>query len=106
LASSVISAFSSLETGQPVLAAAAAVANCSAVMPGTLPCSDRCTLLMVKPPPSGSMLTFASVASFSAEWPAASSWNASAMVKQPACAAAISSSGLVPGPFSKRVLNE
>ena len=31
---------------------------------------------------------------------------ASAIVKQPACAAAISSSGLVPFSFSKRVLNE
>ena len=30
----------------------------------------------------------------------------SAIEKQPACAAAISSSGLVPLPFSKRVLNE
>src|ERR1700677_3844656 len=30
----------------------------------------------------------------------------SAMVKQPACAAAMSSSGLVPTPFSKRVANE
>src|SRR5438552_7193961 len=38
--------------------------------------------------------------------PASPSCAESAMVKQPACAAAINSSGLVPTPFSKRVLKE
>ena len=37
---------------------------------------------------------------------AAPNWPESAMEKQAACAAAISSSGLVPGVFSKRVTNE
>src|SRR5271157_3124943 len=38
--------------------------------------------------------------------PAAPSCPDNAMAKQPACAAASSSSGLVPTPFSKRVANE
>src|SRR5262249_45859266 len=42
----------------------------------------------------------------SAVRPASPSWAERAMEKQPACAAAISSSGLVPTPFSKRVENE
>src|SRR6185437_9443938 len=56
--------------------------------------------------PSGSSVTAASVANSVGENPARSSWNASAMVKHPACAAAISSSGFVPFSLSKRVLNE
>src|SRR6185312_15837620 len=46
------------------------------------------------------------VASSAGVCPARSSWKASAMVKQPAWAAAISSSGFVPFSLSKRVLNE
>src|SRR3569833_4665396 len=38
--------------------------------------------------------------------PAFPNWPESAMLKQPACAAAISSSGFVPTPFSKRVEKE
>src|SRR5579863_3557017 len=38
--------------------------------------------------------------------PAPPSWAESAMLKHPACAAAINSSGLVPMPFSKRVEKE
>ncbi len=52
------------------------------------------------------MLTRASVRSSSGAWPAPVSWNAVAMVKQPAWAAAISSSGLVPRSSPKRWAKE
>jgi hypothetical protein len=61
---------------------------------------------MRKPWPSGSSVTAASVASSVGVYPPACNPKASAMVKQPACAAAISSSGLVPFSFSNRVLKE
>jgi hypothetical protein len=61
---------------------------------------------MRKPWPSFSRDTAASVESSVGVKPAPWSWNASAMVKQPACAAATSSSGFVPFSLSKRVLKE
>src|ERR1700733_2693331 len=61
---------------------------------------------MRNPWPSASSVTAASVVSSVGVKPPACSPNASAMVKQPACAAAINSSGLVPFSFSKRVLKE
>src|SRR5712691_11559423 len=61
---------------------------------------------MVKPSPTFSRLTVAVVSSFCAVKPAPPSCAESAIVKHPACAAASSSSGLVPTPFSKRVLKE
>src|SRR5450755_4407910 len=61
---------------------------------------------MLKPSPTLSRVTVAVVSSFSAVNPTAPSCPESAMVKQPACAAASNSSGLVPTPFSNRVLNE
>src|SRR5215475_14245763 len=61
---------------------------------------------MEKPSPTFSSETVAVVSSFLAVRPAPPSCAESAMVKQPACAAARSSSGLVPMPFSKRVENE
>src|ERR1700733_4275549 len=48
----------------------------------------------------------ASVLSSVAVYSAACNRNATAIVKHPACAAAINSSGLVPFSFSNRVLNE
>src|SRR6202007_3208561 len=53
-----------------------------------------------------SMVSVAVVLMELAVSPAPSSCADSAMEKQPACAAAMSSSGLVPVPFSKRVANE
>jgi hypothetical protein len=50
--------------------------------------------------------TLAVVCARSTTWPAVASAFDSAMVKQPACAAAMSSSGLVPLPVSKRDLKE
>src|SRR5579862_2776330 len=61
---------------------------------------------MVNPASVFSNFTTADVSSDSAVSPASPSWALSAIVKQPACAAAISSSGLVPMPSAKRVLNE
>ena len=49
-----------------------------------------------EPPPSCTMVTAHSVWSSVGVTPAFWSWNANAIVKQPAWAAAISSSGLVP----------
>src|SRR5271163_1697614 len=49
------------------------------------------------------MVTTAVVSSDSGGSSTEVNWPLNAIVKQPACAAAISSSGLVPTPFSKRV---
>jgi hypothetical protein len=59
-----------------------------------------------KPSPTLSMWTPAVVSTLSGSYPALPSSPASAIEKQPACAPAISSSGLVPGPSSKRDPNE
>src|SRR5947207_7330229 len=61
---------------------------------------------MVNPASSFSSVTVAVVSRAWAVMPAAPSCPERAMVKHPAWAAAISSSGLVPGWDSKRVLNE
>src|ERR1700759_5677466 len=53
-----------------------------------------------------SKLIVAVVSRLSGVKPAPCSWKASFIVKQPACAAATSSSGLVPTPFSKRERKE
>src|SRR5512139_3125863 len=60
----------------------------------------------VHPASSFSNVTVAVVSSFSATRPAAPNCPDSAIVKQPACAAAISSSGLVPLPLSNLVEKE
>src|SRR6185437_7707654 len=105
-ASRVICALKSFDTGQFFSASPASRAKDSASILGTFARSVRADLLILKPCPSGSSVTAASVASSVGENPAPSSWKASAMVKHPACAAAISSSGFVPFSLSKRVLNE
>src|SRR5882672_4709081 len=61
---------------------------------------------MLNPSPTLSNVIVAVVSSFSAVNPAAPSCPERAIVKQPACAAASNSSGLVPTPFSNRVLKE
>ncbi len=60
----------------------------------------------VKPSSFFSSVTVAVVATRAGGVPAVVSCAESAIEKQPACAAAISSSGLVPFPFSNRVPNE
>src|SRR5262245_59817269 len=102
--SSVTSALSTLETGQPALAPSAIFWNCSRPMLGTLASSVSADLEILKPAPSDSMVTAAEAAMRVGVKPALERANASAMVKQPACAAAISSSGLVPLVSPKRVL--
>src|SRR5271157_3413497 len=67
---------------------------------------SRWLLVMEKPSPTFSREMVQVVSSFVAVIPAAPSCAESAMVKQPACAAARSSSGFVPTPFSKRVPKE
>src|ERR1017187_6157442 len=61
---------------------------------------------MVIPASSFSIVTEAVVSKLSGVIFAAPNWPESAIVKQPACAAAINSSGFVPLPFSKRVEKE
>jgi hypothetical protein len=71
--------------------------------PGTLPRVDSAERVTTKPSSTFSSVTSASVSTDPSLWPASASLNDSAMVKQLACAAAISSSGLVPAPSSNRV---
>src|SRR6202521_3029924 len=102
----VISALKSFETGQPVSAALTAASNLVLSAPGMLATRSRWLLVMEKPSPTLASVMVAVVSSFCAVMPALPSCADSAMVKHPACAAANNSSGLVPIPFSKRVLNE
>src|SRR5262245_20395149 len=106
VALSVIEAFSTLDTGQFALASSASFTNSSPERPGTLPCVVSAIVAMRQPPPSCSMVRSALVCSVSGGCPAPLRRNASAIVKQPACAAAMSSSGLVPLPSPNRAVNE
>src|SRR4029077_3188563 len=105
-ASRVISALSALETGQFCSASFASRVNVASSKLGTLARSVKAERLMRNPAPSGSRLTAASVLSSVGVNPAPCKRKANAIVKQPACAAAMSSSGFVPRSFSKRVRNE
>jgi hypothetical protein len=98
--------WNSLEIGQPFFAPSAATANCCSDAPGTRALVVKRMCVMAKPPSTLPKRTAASVSIDSGAKPASPSCALSAMEKQPACAAAISSSGLVPFPSSKRVLNE
>src|SRR5277367_3068857 len=106
VALTLISALNSFETGQPVSAALTAASNFALSAPGIVATRSRWLLVMEKPSPTLSSVTVAVVSSFCAVMPAAPSCPERAIVKQPAWAAARSSSGLVPTPFSKRVLKE
>src|SRR6266516_6240171 len=102
----VILALKSLEIGQPASAASAAFWNASAEAPGTLPDTARCDSVTDHPESTRSSVTVAVVCNVSAttfDFPSSAE---SAIVKQAACAAAMSSSGLVPFPLSNRVVNE
>src|SRR5256884_516810 len=101
-----ISALNSFETGQPVSAFFTAVSNFAWSAPGM--CATRSKWLFVMAKPSGSFSSemVAVVSSLLAVIPAFPNCPESAMVKQPACAAASNSSGLVPVPFSNRALKE
>src|SRR5712671_3281174 len=101
-----ISALKSFDTGQPVSAAFTAASNFALSAPGTRATRSRWLLVIAKPSGSLSSVMVAVVSSLLAVMPALPSCAESAIVKQPACAAARSSSGLVPTPFSNLVLNE
>src|SRR5881394_3646179 len=62
--------------------------------------------VIVKPASVFSIVTAAEVRIDSAVMPAFPSWPESAIEKQPACAAPISSSGFVPFSFSRRVVKD
>src|SRR2546429_9915144 len=61
---------------------------------------------MIRRPPRSTLFPYTTLFRSLAVMPALPSCAESAIVKQPACAAARSSSGLVPTPFSNLVLNE
>ena len=89
--------------GQPSLAFLASSSNMLFSIPGMVALVVRWILVTVGPASVVSRVTMAEVSSVAGGWPALVSCELSAMVKQPACAAAMSSSGLVPAPSSKRV---
>src|SRR5579872_1204490 len=101
-----MSAFSTRETGQPFSAASAYFWNVAASAPGTRPITSRCTAVMVQPASCFSIVNVAAVSMLEGGRFAPLSWADRAIEKQAACAAAINSSGFVPGTFSNRVLKE
>src|ERR1700693_87397 len=101
-----ILAFRTFETGQPFSAASAYFWKVAASAPGTFPTTSRWLEVMVQPESSLSSVRVTLVLMLSGVRLAPPSWAESAIEKQAACAAAISSSGLVPGAFSKRVVKE
>src|SRR5208337_3889581 len=106
LASMLILALRTRDTGQPDSAALAASSNFALSAPGILTVTSRCDAVILNPASVLSKVTVAVVSMLSAVMPAFPSCADNAMLKHPAWAAAISSSGLVPVPFSNRVLNE
>src|SRR2546421_4844136 len=90
------------ETGQFALAVSACSAKAAASMPGTSAVVVSWMREMRKPPSPRSRWTRAEVSIEVGAWPARSSAPDSAMEKQPAWAAPMSSSGFVPVPSSKR----
>jgi len=89
--------------GQPSLAFLANSSKVLFSMPGMVAWVLRWILVMVGPSSVVSMVTVAVVSMVLGGCSAEVSWELRAMVKQPAWAAAMSSSGLVPAPSSKRV---
>src|SRR3954464_15203099 len=106
VASSVMVAFSTFETGQFAFALSVSFVNSSLERPGTFALRVSALDEILNPPSTCSLETQALVARLAAGLPAPGNWNASAIVKQLACAAAISSSGLVPFSSPKRRENE
>ena len=101
----VMAGLSARETTQPALALEAISENCAAEMFGTWARVVRWTAVIVGLASTVSIVRRASVSIAVAVNPALLSVNDSAIVKQPACAAAMSSSGLVPLASPNRVLN-
>src|SRR5205085_11717298 len=104
VASMVIFAFKSFDTGHPALALPASSSSLAWSAPGTFAFNVRCTAVMAKPSATFSSVTSAVVSMRSAVSLASPRMSDRAIGKQPACAAPMSSSGLVPGLPSKRLL--
>src|SRR6266851_169036 len=102
----VMFAFSTFDTGHPLFAFSAALLNAAASAFGTRAETSRCTAVIAHPESSFSIVKVAVVEMLSAVRLAPPSCPESAMEKQAACAAAINSSGFVPGVFSNLVANE
>src|SRR5208337_2364340 len=105
-ASIVIFAFSTFDTGHPFSAASAYFWNVAASAPGTFPTTSMWLAVIVHPESNLSSDKVTVVEMLSGVRFAPPSCADSAIEKHPACAAAISSSGFVPGEFSNRVVNE
>jgi hypothetical protein len=101
-----IFAFNTFDTGQPFSAASAHFWNVAASAPGTLPTTSRWLAVIVHPESSFSIVKVTLVEMLSGVNFSFPSCTESAIEKHAACAAAINSSGLVPGPFSNRDANE
>ena len=100
-----IFAFSTFDTGQPDLVCSAISMKVLSSMLGIFATHTRSLCVMANPSPTFSSRTAASVWMESAVNPALPRPADSAIEKQAACAAPMSSSGFVPGPSSKRALN-
>src|SRR6185369_11288698 len=105
-ASIVTLALSNREMGQPALAALAIWSTWFLSAPGTFTVTSRCDSVTVQPASVLSKVIVAVALINSALNPSLPSSAENAMAKHPACAAPINSSGFVPMPDSKRVLNE
>src|SRR5262249_62261776 len=96
----------SFEIGQPFSAASVALRNASSDAPGTLALSSRWDSVMFHEPPTFSSVIVQVVASSVATRLALPSSADTAIVKQLACAAAASSSGLLPFSSPNRFVQE
>src|SRR2546427_6296284 len=105
-ASIVMFALSKREMGQPALAALAISMALALSAPGIFALTFRCECVTVHPASVLSNVTVAVVWMDSGVRPALPNSAANAIEKQPAWAAAMSSSGFVPAPLSKRVEKE
>ena len=99
-------ALSAFETGQPSLVACTIFWNAALSTPGTVARVLSFIVVIVNPVACFSTVQAALVSTFVAGVPACSSATASAMLKHAASAAASSSSGFEPAPFSNREPNE
>src|SRR5439155_13592026 len=96
---------SAFDTGHPRLASSAAFWNPACSRPGTRPCTLSSILVILGAPSTISRVHAAVVSTRVTGFPAFSRPADRAMLKQAACAAAISSSGFVPFFPSNRVAN-
>src|SRR5207249_9766535 len=89
--------------GQPLFAVSTAFSNAALSAFGIFTVVSRCDEVTAKPSPTLSRLTVAFVSMLCAVMPACPRKSDSAIEKHAACAAATSSSGLVPVSFSNRI---